>query len=74
MKTYYLSRIFAALGITAIPTAYIAVCIACYVTIGWWLVAVIIATTIFLPVLAFQLRNVSRYREAVKDIQTEKNG
>ena len=70
--TFWLSRIFAALGITAIPTAYIAVCIACYELVGWWLPLAIILLTIFLPVQIFQIINARKYRDAVEELERQK--
>lgn len=68
----YLSRIFAAIGITAIPTAYIAVCIACYELAGWWLPLAIILLTIYLPVQVFQIINARKYRDAVEELKRQK--
>lgn len=68
----YLSRIFAAIGITAIPTAYIAVCIACYELVGWWLPLAIILLTIYLPVQVFQIINARKYKDAVEELKRQK--
>ena len=68
----YLSRIFAAIGITAIPTAYIAVCIVCYELVGWWLPLAIILLTIYLPVQMFQIINARKYRDAVEELKRQK--
>lgn len=68
----YLSRIFAAIGITAIPTAYIAVCIACYELVGWWLPLAIILLTIYLPVQIFQVVNARKYKDAVEELKRQK--
>ena len=68
----YLSRVFATIGITAIPTAYIAVCIACYEMVGWWLPLAIILLTIFLPVQIFQIINARKYRDAVEELKRQK--
>lgn len=71
-KTFWLSRIFAAIGITAIPTAYIAVCIAGYELAGWWLTLAIILLTIYLPVQVFQIVNARKYKDAVEELKRQK--
>ena len=70
--TFWLSRIFAAIGITAIPTAFIAVCIASYELVGWWLPLAIVLLTIYLPVQIFQVINARKYRDAVEELKRQK--
>ena len=59
---FILSRLFAALGITAIPTGYIAICVALHTHVGLWAWLLLVTLTIFLPVFIFQMRNYTKYK------------
>lgn len=59
---FILSRLFAALGITAIPSGYIAICVALHTHVGLWAWLLLVTLTIFLPVFIFQMRNYTKYK------------
>lgn len=71
---FIISKTAAALGIAAIPVAYIGICVALHVHVGLWAWLLLVTMTIFLPVLIFQFRNYKKFKGYVEQLQKEEKG